>query len=93
MKFLIETHDLKDPSIALMAVGTDGQDGPCPAAGVTYRYSDRIDKKHLDLAKLHLEKHDSYTFWSKYFPDYLVDTKGPTGVNVMDLYFLFKLYQ
>lgn len=91
MKFFIETFSLRDPTIAIMAVGTDGQDGPCPVAGVIYSYSDKVKGEHLELAREHLKRHDSYTFWQKYLPEYLVNTDGPTGVNVMDLYFVFRL--
>ena len=94
LKFMIDTLSLNDPKIVIMAAGTDGQDGPTPVAGVIYQCTD-IRKELssasvLEAAVSHLNTHDSYTFWSNYAPDSLLNTNGPTGVNIMDLYLVLR---
>lgn len=68
---------------ALMAVGTDGRDGPTPAAGAFADHSTvaRGRLKGLD-ASLMLDQNDSYTFFSSIGDEVMT---GPTGTNVMDL--------
>lgn len=94
LKFLIETFPLNDSKIVIMAAGTDGQDGPTPVAGVIYERKDLKpelnQEKIRKSAILQLENHNSYTFWSDHAPESLLDTNGPTGVNVMDLYCVLK---
>ncbi len=67
----------------VFSAGTDGKDGPTDAAGA-YVNSEAIDKcraLHLD-AKLSLQAHDSYNYFSKCGA--LIRT-GVTGTNALDL--------
>lgn len=77
------------PDIALLALATDGNDGPTNAAGAvvtgdTYR---RGLSKGLDLQD-HLENHNAYPYFEVL--DDLIKT-GLTQTNVNDLIFLFTL--
>ncbi|KAI1296541.1 Glycerate kinase [Halotydeus destructor] len=76
---------------AILVAGSDGQDGPTPVAGVLIDHENTFADKEVDLVKETLDSHDSYNFISKFRPDWFVNTGGPTGVNVMDLYFMVKL--
>jgi hydroxypyruvate reductase len=69
--------------IVLASVGTDGIDGPTPAAGaiVDWTTSDRARRAQLDFAKA-LENNDAYPFFEA-LDDLIV--LGPTGTNVGDL--------
>jgi glycerate-2-kinase len=69
--------------IALLAAGTDGTDGPTPAAGaVVDRHSVARGAEHGSSAAGSLAANDSHTFFTA--TGELVST-GPTGTNVMDL--------
>ena len=88
----------EDCHIAFCAGGTDGQDGPTPAAGAV------VDQRCAGLARMEglvpevfLENNDSFGFFEAY--DAQVAPKhaptqpcllrpGPTGTNVMDVYFV-----
>jgi glycerate 2-kinase len=74
------------PDILLMAVATDGGDGPTDAAGavVTGSTVDRARAMGLDPHAA-LARNDSYSFF-KALGD-LIQT-GPTGTNVNDLLFI-----
>jgi glycerate 2-kinase len=75
------------PDLALVALATDGGDGPTDAAGavVTGATLDRARALGLDPAA-HLARNDAYPFF-----DALGDLlkPGPTETNVNDLAFLF----
>ncbi len=72
--------------ILLMALATDGTDGPTDAAGatVTGETMGRARKLGLD-ARAALEANDSYHFFKPL--GHLIHT-GPTGTNVNDLLFI-----
>ena len=75
------------PNLALVALATDGGDGPTDAAGavVTGATLDRARALGLDPAA-HLARNDAYPFF-----DALGDLlrPGPTETNVNDLAFVF----
>ncbi|HLO30077.1 MAG TPA: glycerate kinase [Anaerolineales bacterium] len=82
-----ELADLKD--VVLIALATDGDDGPTDAAGavVTGETAQRAESLGLDAAS-HLSRNDAYPFFEA-LGDLLMT--GPTGTNVNDLIFLFAL--
>jgi glycerate 2-kinase len=73
--------------VLLVALGTDGTDGPTDAAGAvaTGQTVARARQQGLD-ARSHLQNNDAYPFFHAL--DDLIRT-GPTGTNVNDLLFLF----
>lgn len=75
------------PDVVLVALGTDGTDGPTDAAGAVAT-GETITRAHsLGLDPVaHLADNDAYPFF-----DALGDLirTGPTGTNVNDLLFLF----
>ena len=73
--------------VMLVALGTDGDDGPTDAAGavVTGESARRAESLGLDAAD-YLSRNDAYPFFDK-LGDLL--KTGPTGTNVNDLIFLF----
>jgi hydroxypyruvate reductase len=75
------------PGVLLVALATDGTDGPTDAAGAvaTGDTAARARAAGLDLAT-HLATNDAYPFFDAL--DDLLRT-GPTGTNVNDLLFLF----
>lgn len=75
------------PDVVLVALGTDGTDGPTDAAGAvaTGQTLSRARQQGLD-ARTHLQNNDAYPFFHAL--DDLIRT-GPTGTNVNDLLFLF----
>jgi hydroxypyruvate reductase len=81
--FLLE--DLRN--VALLAFGTDGEDGPTDAAGalVTGETVARARDQGLNPLAF-LQNNDAYTFFNR--SGGLLHT-GPTGTNVNDLAFLF----
>jgi hydroxypyruvate reductase len=74
-------------NVMLIALGTDGDDGPTDAAGavVTGESARRAESLGLDAAD-YLSRNDAYPFFDK-LGDLL--KTGPTGTNVNDLIFLF----
>lgn len=76
------------PDVVLVALGTDGTDGPTDAAGAvaTGETIARAQVRGLDPLA-HLADNDAYPFF-----DALGDLirTGPTGTNVNDLLFLFS---
>lgn len=74
------------PDVMLIALATDGEDGPTDAAGaiVTGETYNRARLLGLNPAD-YLYRNDSYTFFDAL--DDLIKT-GPTGTNVNDLTFL-----
>ncbi len=79
---------LKDLSeVALLTLGTDGEDGPTNAAGALVTGDTISRARALGLNALEfLQTNDSYHFF-KALGDLLIT--GPTGTNVNDLVFLF----
>ena len=75
------------PNAALLAFGTDGEDGPTGAAGavVTGETLSKARAAGLDPAQ-YLAENDSFRFFQQI--DQQIIT-GPTGTNVNDLTFLF----
>ncbi|MGE3540568.1 MAG: glycerate kinase [Candidatus Tectimicrobiota bacterium] len=74
------------PRVVLLNAGTDGTDGPTPAAGAL------VDGETVQRARacglvpdMFLQRHDSYHFFQAL--DELLIT-GPTGTNVMDMHIL-----
>src|SRR4030095_5944252 len=80
-----ELSSLED--VMLVALGTDGDDGPTDAAGavVTGKSTSRAESLELDAAD-YLSRNDAYPFFEKLGD--LLKTR-PTGTNVNDLIFLF----
>jgi len=75
------------PDVMLVALATDGEDGPTDAAGavVSGETFERAYDLGLDPVD-YLRRNDSYTFFAA-LDDLL--KPGPTGTNVNDLIFLF----
>ena len=75
------------PGVVLVALGSDGSDGPTDAAGAVATGETLARARALGLdAAAHLEDNDAYPFF-----DALGDLirTGPTGTNVNDLLFVF----
>lgn len=76
----------------LLSAGTDGQDGPTPAAGA-YAFPNLVTmatSQGLDAMSF-LNNNDSFSFYNRFESGkYLVNT-GLTGTNVMDLQVLLLL--
>jgi len=75
------------PGVVLVALGTDGTDGPTDAAGAVAT-GETIDRaRSLGLEpEIYLNHNDSYAFFDAL--DDLIRT-GPTGTNVNDLLMIF----
>ena len=72
--------------LVFLSAGTDGQDGPTPAAGAIadpYQVTE-AKKEGLD-AEQFLENNDSYSFYSKFQNSRDHVMTGLTGTNVMDV--------
>ncbi len=75
------------PGVVLVALATDGSDGPTDAAGAVATGQTVTRARALGLDPVaHLEHNDAYPFFDAL--DDLIRT-GPTGTNVNDLLFLF----
>jgi glycerate 2-kinase len=75
------------PDVALITLGTDGEDGPTDAAGAVVTGKTLQRARALELNPLaYLQSNDSYHFFSA-LGDLI--QPGPTGTNVNDLVFLF----
>lgn len=87
---LAAMHGLKGlENVMLIALATDGEDGPTDAAGavVTGESAQRAEMLGVDAAD-HLSRHDAYVCFDK-IGDLL--KPGPSGTNVNDLIFLIGL--
>lgn len=86
LRFLYKLHQ-KSSSLNVQALfaGTDGQDGPTPAAGVTIQYPIISDDAFWNELQQSIQNHDSYNFYQRYLSQSLIEI-GPTGTNVMDIY-------
>lgn len=80
--------------VAVAAIGTDGEDGPTPAAGAVVTGDTLGMAKQAGLnAVAHLNDNNSYTFF-RHLDEALVGRVGhhiitkPTGTNVNDLLFI-----
>jgi hydroxypyruvate reductase len=87
---LAAINELKDlENVMLIALATDGEDGPTDAAGAvaTSESAQRAEMLGIDVAG-HLSRNDAYAFF-----DQLNDLlrTGPSGTNVNDLVFLLAL--
>ncbi len=76
-------------SCIFLSVGTDGQDGPCDAAGamVDAATKERAAGEGLYVMEF-LENNDSYSFFSQLSGGRQLIQTGLTGTNVMDLQLL-----
>jgi glycerate 2-kinase len=75
------------PNVLLVALGTDGTDGPTDAAGAVATGETVARARALGLdPSTHLADNDAYPFFDAL--DDLIRT-GPTGTNVNDLLFIF----
>ena len=84
----IERYSIKESQggLVLLSAGTDGQDGPTPAAGAiadAYQVTEAI-KEGLNPEEF-LENNDSYSFYSKFKNGRDHVMTGLTGTNVMDI--------
>ena len=87
---LAAMHELNGlENVMLIALATDGEDGPTDAAGavVTGESAQRAEMLGVDAAD-HLSRHDAYVCFDK-LGDLL--KPGPSGTNVNDLIFLIGL--
>ncbi len=86
----MRTHDrISEECSVFASIGTDGQDGPCDAAGaiVNHFTMDTAREQELDPLKSLLDN-DSYTFFSKLNSGRHLIKTGLTGTNVMDIHIL-----
>lgn len=87
---LAAVNELKGlENVMLIALASDGDDGPTDAAGavVTGKTYQRAERLGVDAAD-YLSRHDAYVFFDKL--NDLLKT-GPSGTNVNDLIFLIAL--
>lgn len=85
---LAAVRELADlPDVMLIALATDGEDGPTDSAGavVTGGSARRASALGLDVSDA-LQRHDSYTFFAALGDGIRI---GPTGTNVNDLFLFF----
>ncbi|RDD44549.1 Glycerate kinase [Trichoplax sp. H2] len=75
--------DKKCPAV-LLSAGTDGQDGPTPAAGA-FAYPGQLCDNNINTARHHLANNDSYTFFSTLNNGDDLIVTGLTNTNVMDI--------
>lgn len=88
-------HHSHNSKLYLLAAGTDGQDGPTGKAGCLVEsgmFMHESDDKKYKKSFKYIENHDSLNFWQKYYPEWIIDTNGPTGTNVMDIYSMIKIW-
>lgn len=106
LAFAIKLHELSDtkestnkqgkeslhPHCVFVSLGTDGQDGPCDAAGaiVDGEVVRRALEQGLD-PQTFLENNDSYNFFAKLDQGKHLIKTGLTGTNVMDIQLLLLL--
>eukprot|EP00795_Rhopilema_esculentum_P004783 gene4783-21092_t len=76
-------------SYCFLSAGTDGQDGPTPAAGATFTKSLFVPEKiqALQIEK-YLRNNGSYDFFSTFDDGSDLFVTGLTGTNVMDIQIL-----
>ena len=86
LSFLIRSETVENT--CLLAAGTDGCDGPTPAAGAFADASvkQRAKKQRID-PRIYLSNNDAFRFFRRMGVFLLT---GPTGTNVMDLVVLLE---
>lgn len=87
---LSAVNELRDlENVMLIALATDGEDGPTDAAGavVTGESAQRAERPGLSAAD-YLSRNDAYSFFEQ-LNDLI--RSGPTGTNINDLIFLLAL--
>ncbi|KFM75700.1 Glycerate kinase, partial [Stegodyphus mimosarum] len=79
-------HKQSEYCITLLSAGTDGIDGPTPAAGAiaTKDVIATANKEGTDAIQF-LNENDSYTFFSQVGKGQWLIKSGHTGTNVMDI--------
>ena len=95
LAFALKIHQLQEESSQpfhqslFLSIGTDGQDGPCDAAGAAVDTATvaTANKEGLDIAES-LDNNDSYTLFSRLSGGKHLIQAGLTGTNVMDLHIL-----
>uniref|UniRef100_A0A1B0DHZ9 Glycerate kinase n=1 Tax=Phlebotomus papatasi TaxID=29031 RepID=A0A1B0DHZ9_PHLPP len=85
-KVLDQDHSFDFGDVGFLSAGTDGIDGPTPAAGAVGTLSTFRQYSDSSL-QAYLSTNDSYTFWNKTCPRGHI-VIGHTGTNVMDLHVL-----
>lgn len=91
----ITLHELLGPNdfhrCIILSAGTDGQDGPTPAAGAygTASVVQQAKEQCLDPTDF-LKQNDSYSFYSKLRHGEYSLVTGMTGTNVMDIQIALK---
>ncbi len=87
--YLQKLRSSVDSRSLFVSVGTDGQDGPCDAAGALVNETVVNDSLRQNLDPLNfLDNNDSYTFFSKLNNGKHLIKTGLTGTNVMDVHVL-----
>ena len=83
----------KMPSVLFLSAGTDGQDGPTPAAGalVEPSFCEKVGSAGLDLAS-YLDNNDTHTLLTQIESGSHLVVTGLTGTNVMDIQILMVKY-
>lgn len=74
-----------------MSAGTDGIDGPCPAAGAvgcTLVLEEFLKTNDMKVLHEYLEQNDSYNFYRSLCDGKFHLVTGHTGTNVMDLHLI-----
>lgn len=70
--------------LCILVAGSDGSDGPTPAAGACVTSTTIANDDVFRIAQLAMQNHDSYNFFKTFAPQAHLIT-GPTGTNVMDV--------
>ena len=95
LAFALRLNELRpSPSshCVFVSVGTDGQDGPCDAAGAVVDCNVIHDSLVQNLSPVTLlENNDSYTYFSLLNGGRHLIKTGLTGTNVMDIHLLFLM--
>ena len=91
-KYCKETNfsdDSRRVSFCFLSAGTDGQDGPTPAAGALFMGNifDKARNEGLNM-RLYIQENASYDFFSKLDNGSNLVITGLTGTNVMDIQIL-----
>lgn len=86
---------LVDTSVDVFLAGsTDGQDGPTDVGACLVSYAELLagqTKISSEAATQAKRDHNSYEFWTKFKPEWLIKT-GLTGTNFMDLYLYLRAH-